>query len=115
MKRSDIPTVKVKLLKKQQGLCLICKRDLTLLPSRNACLDHNHSSWMVRGVLCRQCNVLEAKYFRAFVRSGARNQGVDYKELLKGLIRFLKVKDTKYRYPPKPKRRKKNKTKGKRK
>jgi len=109
LKTKDIPIVKAKLLKKQKNLCLICKRDLTTLPSRDVCLDHNHSTWMVRGVLCRQCNVLEAKYFRAFIRSGARNKGIDYIMLLKGLIKFQKVKDTKYRYPVKPKKRRKKK------
>lgn len=107
LKTKDIPVVKQELLKKQKGLCLICRRDLRELPSREVCLDHNHQSWMVRGVLCRQCNILEAKYFNAYVRYGARNKGIDYIELLNGLIRFQKVKDTNYRYPEKSRRRKK--------
>ena len=111
LSRKDIPVVKEKLLKKQKGLCLICKRDLNTLPSRDVCLDHNHSTWMVRAVLCRQCNALEAKVYRAFVRIGARNKGIDYKVFLKGLIKFQGIKDTKYRYPEKPKRRRKKNVK----
>lgn len=107
MKRSDIPLVKEKLLKKQKNICPICKRDLSLLPSRDVCLDHNHQSWMVRAVLCRQCNVLEAKVRNAFVRCGAKNKGIDYDVFLKGLAKFYNIKDTDYMYPPKPKKRKK--------
>lgn len=111
LKNKDIPVIKKKLLLKQKGLCLICKRDITSLDSFNVCLDHNHKSWMVRGVLCRQCNILESKISRSFIRVGARNKGIDYVSFLKGLIKFQKVKDTKYRYPNKPKRRKKLKVK----
>jgi hypothetical protein len=107
LKNKDIPLLKEKLLLKQKGKCLICGRNIAELSSFNICLDHNHSSWMVRGVLCRQCNVLEAKITRAFIRVGARNKGIDFVDFLKGMLRFQKVKDTKYRYPEKPKRRKK--------
>ena len=113
LKTKDIPLIKDKLLKKQKGLCLICKRNLYDLPSRDVCLDHNHETWMVRGVLCRQCNILESKIKRTWIRTGARNKGIDFIDLLKGLIRFQKVKDTKYIYPPKPKKRRKSKKKSK--
>lgn len=109
MKKKDIQEVKDYLLNKQGGLCLICGRNLLDLESRDICLDHNHETWMVRGVLCRQCNVLESKLWRTFVRVGARNKGIDYIDFLKGLIKFQKKKDTKYIYPPKPKKRKKKK------
>lgn len=109
LKTKDISLIKEKLIIKQNGLCLICHRELSTLPSRDICLDHNHQSWMVRGVLCRQCNILEAKYARFFVRSGARNKGIGYVEFLKGLIKFQKVKDTSYRYPEKSKKRKSSK------
>lgn len=106
MKPKDIKTVKEKLLKKQKGLCLICKRNLYELPSRNICLDHCHTTWMVRGVLCRACNSLEGKFKRNFIRVGAKNKGIIYTEFLKGLVKFQARKDTNYRYPEKPKRRK---------
>lgn len=110
MTRKDIPKVKEELFKKQKYLCKICKRDLRELPSRDVCLDHSHESWMVRAVLCRQCNVLEAKIKRLFIRTGARNKGIDYIEFLKGLIKFQNIKDTHWIYPPKPKKRKKIKS-----
>lgn len=105
--RKDIPIVKKELSKKQKDTCLICGRKLSTLPSRDVCLDHDHNSWMVRAVLCRQCNLLEAKYKRAFIRAGAHNKGIDYELFLKGLLKFQKIKGTNYRYPEKPRRRKK--------
>jgi len=109
MKRSDIPKVKEILIKRQKYLCKICKRDLRELPSRDVCLDHSHVTWRVRAILCRQCNALEGKFWRSFVRVGAKNKGIDYVEFLKGLIKFQSVKDTKWIYPPKPKKRRKKK------
>ena len=105
LKRSDIPRVRQELLEQQGGKCLICQRDLTKLPSRDVCCDHNHQTWMVRATLCRQCNILESKFMRYFIRSGAKNKGIDYIKFLRGLIKFQKVKDTKYIYPLKTKRR----------
>ena len=70
-------------------------------------LDHNHVSWMVRATLCRTCNQLEGKMTIAFIRYVAKKKNIDYVTFLKGLINFSKIKDTKYRYPEKPKRKKK--------
>lgn len=45
-----------RLLQKQNYRCAICKR----LPSddRQLCVDHDHSSKMIRGMLCSKCNSL---------------------------------------------------------
>ena len=41
------------LLIKQQHKCAICKR---LLVETKRCIDHNHTTGEVRGILCRNCN-----------------------------------------------------------
>ncbi len=38
------------LSKKQSGLCAICKRNTPL------CVDHNHQTGAIRGLLCNLCN-----------------------------------------------------------
>ncbi len=41
------------LLKKQKGVCAICKQP----PSdRRLCVDHNHNTGVIRGLLCVECN-----------------------------------------------------------
>lgn len=41
------------ILKAQNGLCAICFRAPGITPLH---VDHNHTSGMVRGLLCHQCN-----------------------------------------------------------
>ncbi|KKM39575.1 hypothetical protein LCGC14_1564110 [marine sediment metagenome] len=51
--------------KKQRGKCMICG----MRPALNLCVDHNHKTGKVRGLLCHPCNLalgrLE-KYFDSF-------------------------------------------------
>lgn len=43
------------LWEEQCGRCLICERKFgAKLP---ACVDHDHSTWTVRGLLCPPCNL----------------------------------------------------------
>lgn len=44
-----------KLLLAQDGRCAICGVDVCELSER-LCIDHNHDTGRVRGLLCRQCN-----------------------------------------------------------
>jgi hypothetical protein len=41
-----------KILEAQGGVCAICKKE----PKR-ACVDHDHKTGKVRGILCHQCNI----------------------------------------------------------
>lgn len=42
------------LLQKQGGVCAICNR--VHKSSRRLCVDHNHKTGKVRGLLCNNCN-----------------------------------------------------------
>lgn len=48
------------LLKKQRGSCAICDKDIKLAMNTEAelqaCVDHDHVTNKIRGILCRQCN-----------------------------------------------------------
>lgn len=39
----------------QSGCCPICTRQLVV--GKNTCVDHDHKTGNVRGLLCRQCNL----------------------------------------------------------
>ena len=40
----------------QNGLCGICEKPMDFL-GKHTCLDHNHKTGIVRGVLCLRCNL----------------------------------------------------------
>ncbi len=44
------------MLAKQGGKCRICGRDRTDTRRGNLCIDHDHKSGRVRGLLCQNCN-----------------------------------------------------------
>lgn len=105
LKYRDLPKIKKQIVYNQDGLCPICKRQLDTLKNRDICLDHNHKTGIIRGVLCRGCNSMEGKVYRAFVRVGLQNQKVNYFNFLIGLTNYymeyelLQVKGTKYIHP----------------
>lgn len=74
--QAKIPELRDFLLEKQSGLCRLCQRQIT--SETGYSLDHQHctkaeelgenGAGLVRGVLCRDCNVLEGKFWNASKR-----------------------------------------------
>lgn len=60
LKQSDISKVRSVIQKQQNDRCEICNIDLRTVVS---CLDHDHKSGKIRGVLCANCNGIEGKIF----------------------------------------------------
>lgn len=58
LKVKDIPDLRNKIAKEQGGKCCLCEIDLSLVVP---CLDHDHETGKVRGVLCGNCNGIEGK------------------------------------------------------
>ena len=70
LKQGQVFEVRSRILEEQEGKCPICDRDI-----KDPCLDHSHikrtkGTGLVRGVLCRACNVLVAKMENNCVRYG---------------------------------------------
>jgi len=70
MKCKDITALREELLIKQNGKCLICSKQI-----QDPCLDHSHKkrnkgTGLIRGVLCRTCNIFIAKSENNCVRYG---------------------------------------------
>jgi len=58
LKPKDISGFRDKVILEQGGVCWLCEIDLkTVTP----CLDHNHETGKIRGVLCQNCNGIEGK------------------------------------------------------
>lgn len=60
IKTAEIPIVKQALIQRQHHKCCLCPEPLTML---SGCLDHNHKTGLIRGVLCRNCNGIEGKIY----------------------------------------------------
>jgi hypothetical protein len=63
---AEIAPVKRALIKQQGGVCALCPETITLA---SACLDHDHKSGLIRGVMCRNCNGIEGKVFNLVNRA----------------------------------------------
>lgn len=64
MKRSQIPAVTAEILAEQKGICPLCKQ---VIPKGMACLDHDHVTGEIRGVLCRNCNGMEGRIYNRVI------------------------------------------------
>ena len=97
LKWDEIPTLRNKLLKKQGGICPICKREI-----QNPALDHHHirkikGTGQIRGVLCRSCNVFLAKVENNCVRYAISREVLPC--VLKNMAAYLVKKQEPYIHP----------------
>lgn len=53
--RKELIKVYDKLFRLQNGKCAICNKSVNKLDSR-LCIDHNHETLEIRGLLCSSCN-----------------------------------------------------------
>jgi hypothetical protein len=44
------------MLAAQDGTCAICRSDDPVTPSKRFCIDHDHVTGAIRGLLCSHCN-----------------------------------------------------------
>jgi hypothetical protein len=84
LKTKDIPAVRASLLKQQEGI-----DPITGLPIEVPCLDHDHRSGKIRGVLDRKSNAWEGKVRNAFVRVGLAKTQADYADCLRRLADYV--------------------------
>lgn len=50
------------MLKAQGGVCAICKDECNRKTTKRLCVDHDHMTGVVRGLLCFQCNAGIGKF-----------------------------------------------------
>lgn len=67
----------IDLFNNQKGTCLICDSKFLDMSDKRVCIDHNHQTNQIRGLLCRECNLLVGMYEK-------------YKPKLENLVKYLK-------------------------
>lgn len=85
IKSTQVKAVRDELLDQQGGLCAICSKKPVI-----ACLDHNHKTGAIRGVLCSGCNIYEGKV----TKWQHMAQVEDLPTWLAGLARYLSTHST---------------------
>jgi hypothetical protein len=68
LKTTEVAVIRARLETAQGGRCGVCN-----LPIFKPCLDHDHSTGAVRGVLCTGCNALLGKVENNHKRYGVKN------------------------------------------
>lgn len=77
IKIGDIPAYRHKYSLDQGGKCWLCDIDLSTV---TPCLDHDHESGRLRGVLCQNCNGIEGKIHNLARRGKRGKTKVDFLE-----------------------------------
>ena len=100
----DIQKIRDEILEKQDGLCELCKDEIS--EKTGVSLDHQHRTkssvigenggGLVRGVLCRRCNVMEGKIWNASKRFGIHDNLSDW---LRTLADYLDKENYPYIHP----------------
>ena len=104
LKKSEIKGFRDKLIEKQEGLCEICGRSFekdNLTPT----LDHDHDTYLVRGVLCTSCNQVEGRFRKLLKRYGLGNFDMGF--ILRNMAEYVEKEQYPYIHPmhaPKPKK-----------
>ena len=100
LKRSDLDSVRTELMVLQNNTCPICTRSFDGFNKSGtklrACVDHDHKTGQVRGVLCSSCNA-----FEGIVRQKALRQGLghDLNKILINLVKYLEQEQHEMLYP----------------
>lgn len=98
--RTNMKAMTIKILKDQGGLCLLCQKPIDMSTAKEGCVDHDHESGEVRGVLHRSCNAAEGKVANAAGRWGAKGMSYDLiVPWLENLLEYYKRPGTGYMYP----------------
>lgn len=74
LKVGQVPAIRTAILKSQGGKCAIC--EITI--ENSGCMDHDHSTGLLRGVLCNNCNGIEGKIKNLVIRGRRWHKPKDF-------------------------------------
>ena len=94
MKASDLAKVREELVKRQGGICPICKRTLRTAAAINIVVDHDHTTGRVRAALHRSCNAVEGKILRVLATWGGASTGPSQRKVMQNLLQFWNLHES---------------------
>ena len=83
LKAKDIPALRAAIALDQDGTCWLC--EVPLGGDIKACLDHDHKTGLIRGVLCGNCNGIEGKINNLANRA---RRGKDKRDFLNEVVAY---------------------------
>lgn len=89
-----------RMLKDQNGLCPLCKKEIDLSIKGEGVIDHDHDTGRIRGLLHRSCNAAEGKIANAAARWGCKSSKYpDIIAYLMNLVQYLSTPTRPLIYP----------------
>lgn len=97
LKTTQVEQARAIIQKAQGNQCPICLRKFS--GKVVGCLDHNHTTGLIRGVLCRACNRFEGQVNNRVLMAGAKENPVEYLQRMAAYWEYHSVPRTKYLHP----------------
>ena len=102
--RGQVRSVSLKILKEQGGVCALTGKPIDISAKAGAnsmCLDHDHRTGYVRGVLSRGANGAEGKVYNAIARWAGygMNDVEGVCQFLENMAAYLRKEPYPYIYP----------------
>lgn len=97
LKTTQIEQARAIIQKAQGNICPLCERKFSTKVV--GCLDHDHKTGYIRGVLCRACNRFEGQVNNRVNMAGASADAVKFLENLAAYWKKHSVPQTAYLHP----------------
>ncbi len=97
LKTTQVEAARIIIAKAQGNRCAICGR--LFRGKVVGCLDHDHKTGVIRGVLCRACNRFEGQVKNRVSMAGQHENGVEYLKAMAAYWEHHSTPRTKYLHP----------------